>query len=137
MQLPDANLEKIAIGNLRKVNARYMREEQVTFKVYQQSVINMYRSDFPIIKTERARYFSLGMIKEIGEITEMFGGHRIEHTNLDINKAEEKLGDTLWYLAAISENYGLDLDAIARKNIQKTKSRYDENGVAQISTGER
>ena len=137
MQLPDANLEKIAIGNLRKVNARYMREEQVTFKVYQQSVINMYRSDFPIIKTEIARYFSLGMIKEIGEITEMFGGHRIEHTNLDINKAEEKLGDTLWYLAAISENYGLDLDAIARKNIQKTKSRYDENGVAQISTGER
>ena len=56
---------------------------------------------------------------------------------MEINKAKEKLGDTLWYLAAISENYGLDLDNIAPKNIQKTKARYDKNGIAQVDVDAR
>lgn len=132
MQLPDTDLEKIAIANLQKVNTKYKIEPKLTFKEYQQNAVDTYRHDIPKTRMERARYFSMGMIKEIGKISELFGEHRIDHTNLDINKAEEKLGDTLWYLAAISENYGLDLDVIARKNIQKTRARYNKNGIAQI-----
>lgn len=132
MQLPDTDLEKIATENLQKTNSNYKKEERLTFKEYQQNAIDTYRSDLPKTKRERARYFSMGMIKEIGKISELFGEHRIDHTTLDINKAEEKLGDTLWYLAAISETYGLDLDTIARKNIQKTKARYNKNGIAQM-----
>lgn len=132
MQLPDIDLEKIAIGNLRKVNTNFTIESQLTFKEYQKRAVDTYRKDLPKTKMERARYFSMGMIKEIGKISELFGEYRIDHTDLEINKAEEKLGDTLWYLAAISENFDLDLDKIAQKNIQKTKARYDKNGIAQV-----
>ena len=137
MQLPDIDLEKIGIANLRKVNTNFTIESQLTFKQYQKMAVDAYRKDLPKTKMERARYFSMGMIKEIGKISELFGEHRIDHTNLEINKAEEKLGDTLWYLAAISENYGLDLDNIAQKNIQKTKARYDKNGIAQVDVDAR
>lgn len=132
MQLPDANLEKIAKVNLQKINAYNNQKEQLTFKEYQERAINTYRSDLPETKQERARYFSMGMIKEIGKVSELFAEHRIYNTALQTSNVEEKLGDTLWYLAAISENYDLDLNLIAKKNIQKTKSRYDKNGIAQI-----
>lgn len=132
MQLPSTNLNNIATANLQKTSKSYSSEEQLTFTQYQQKVNETYKEDLPKTKEERARFFAMGMLKEIGEISELFGGHRIDRITLDINKAEEKFGDTLWYLAAISDNYGLDLEAIARKNIQKTKARYNKNGIAQI-----
>jgi len=133
MQLPNSNLEKIAIKNLEKINSQYYQNQPLRLREYQKRAIEKYRPDLPKTTAERARFFSLGMIKEIGKILEIFGEHRIDHTNLEINKAEEKLGDTLWYLSAISENYGLDLEQIAIKNIQKTKKRYDKNGIAQMT----
>ena len=132
MQLPETSLENIAVENLQKTNSTYTPKELIRLREYQQKVIETYRSDLPKINSERARFFSLGMIREIGEISEIFGKHRIDHTNLDIDKVKEKLGDTLWYLAAISENYGLDLEEIAIKNRQKTKARYNKNGIAQF-----
>ena len=138
MQIPNSSLERIAIANLQKVNTSYQQEEKNTsFEKYQQGVIKTYRDDLPKLRTERARYFSMGIIKEIGKLSELFGEHWIDYKKLNVKKAEEKLGDTLWYLAAISENYGLDLDTIARKNIKKTKSRYNKDGIAQVlETGE-
>lgn len=132
MQLPNTNLDKIASANLQKTNQSLKKKEHLTFTEYQRNVIYTYRKDLPKTKEERARFLAMGMLKEIGEVSEMFGQHRIDHITLDINKIEEKFGDTLWYLAAISDNYGLDLEEIARKNIQKTKARYNKNGIAQI-----
>ena len=136
MQLPNTNLAKIAEENLQKVKAKYSVIGQLTFKEYQQSAIKTYRNDLPKTKPERARYFSMGLIKEIGEVSELFAKHSINHTILQTSTIEEKLGDTLWYLAAISENYGLDLDIIAKNNIKKTKSRYNKNGIPQIPKNE-
>lgn len=136
MQLPSTNLNNIATANLQKTSKSYSSEEQLTFTQYQQKVIETYKEDLPKTKEEKARFLAMGMLKEIGEISEIFGKHRIDHITLDINKVDEKLGDTLWYLAAISHNYGLDLEEIARKNIQKTKARYNKNGIAQIPKSE-
>lgn len=132
MQLPNTTLEKIATENLQKNDIIYRKGESISLREYQQNVKETYRDEIPKLKSERARYFSLGMIREIGEISEIFGEHRINHTNLNINRVREKLGDTLWYLAAISENYELDLETIAIKNIEKTKSRYNKEGIAQL-----
>src|SRR5215469_9493941 len=39
-------------------------------------------------------------------------------------KAEEELGDILWYLSNIASRLGLSLSEIASKNLQKTHERW-------------
>ena len=39
-------------------------------------------------------------------------------------KAEEELGDILWYLSNIASRLGLSLSEIASKNLQKTNERW-------------
>ena len=39
----------------------------------------------------------------------------------------KELGDTLWYLAAISRYLGVPLSEVASRNIQKLESRYQRN----------
>lgn len=39
-------------------------------------------------------------------------------------KMRAELGDVLWYVAAVADHLGLDLDDIAQANLQKTRSRW-------------
>lgn len=39
-------------------------------------------------------------------------------------RIREELGDTLWYLAALATHFDLDLDEIARANLDKTRNRW-------------
>lgn len=39
----------------------------------------------------------------------------------------KELGDTLWYLAAISRYLGVPLSEVASRNIEKLESRYQRN----------
>lgn len=132
-QLPMMDLEEVAKHNLGKTHMIYQKDldienKPLTFSQYILSVTNTYKENLPETQEERARFFSLGLIKEIGKISELFGEHRINSMRLDIYKIKEKLGDGLWYLAAICQNYGLDLDEIARANSQKTHNRYNADG---------
>src|SRR6185436_15299249 len=45
-------------------------------------------------------------------------------------KAEEELGDILWYLSNIASRLGLSLSEIASKNLQKTNERWPVDGDA-------
>lgn len=135
MQL-DLDFSQIALANLQKVNRKEFLNydaDKLTLKDYQQNAITAYRHKLlPITQEEKARYLAMGMIKEIGEVSELFGENILEYAPLYNDKIKGKLGDTLWYLAEISETYELDLETIASKTIQKTKSRYNKDGIAQI-----
>ncbi len=140
MQL-DFNFDQIALANLQKVNRKKFLNypvDKLTINEYQENAITGYRHKLlPEMQGEKARYLAMGMIKEIGEVSELFGESILDYAPLYTDKIQGKLGDTLWYLAQISETYGLDLDTIARKNIEKTKARYNKNGIVQIpSEGE-
>lgn len=39
-------------------------------------------------------------------------------------RIREELGDVLWYVAALSTQFGLDLDDVARANLAKTRDRW-------------
>jgi len=45
-------------------------------------------------------------------------------------KAEEELGDILWYLSNVASRLGLSLSEIASKNLQKTNERWPVDGDA-------
>jgi len=74
-------------------------------------------------------YPTLGLAGEAGEVAE-----KIKKVIRDGNgavsgeKKEElskELGDVLWYAANLAEELGLNLDDIAKRNLEKLKSRQE------------
>lgn len=128
-RLPEMNLEKVARFNLEKTHTRYqkgtnrIKEEQLQFNDYASYAENTYKEDLPESQEERLTLFSIGLIKEIGKISELYGENRIDSRTLDVYKVKEKLGDALWYLTAIARTAGLNLGEIASANMRKTQSR--------------
>ena len=128
-RLPGMSLEKIARFNLEKTHTRYqkdagsIKEESLFFNDYALYARNTYKEDLPESQEERLTLFSIGLIKEIGKISELYGENRIDSKTLDVYKVKEKLGDALWYLTAIARTAGLNLGEIASANMTKTQGR--------------
>src|SRR3546814_9559909 len=40
------------------------------------------------------------------------------------DRVGEELGDLLWYIANVASKFGLDLDQIAEKNLDKVRARF-------------
>jgi len=127
MQLQKDNLQNLICGDSSKSQEVSMAEYEKTVKL-----LNEKAPRLPESQLERGRYFAMGLIKEIGQLATVFGENLINYENLDKNNVERKLRSSLWYVTSIGQNYGLDLETIAKKNIQKTKARYNKNGIAQI-----
>lgn len=77
-------------------------------------------------------YPTLGLSGESGEVADKIkkiirddGGHVSERKREDIKK---ELGDVLWYVAQLATELHLDLDDIAKANLEKLFSR-KERGV--------
>lgn len=74
-------------------------------------------------------YPALGLCGEAGEVAEkikrVVRDGRMEITEEEIKEISKELGDVLWYIANLATEIGLDLDAIARENIEKIRSRKD------------
>lgn len=77
---------------------------------------------------ERDRFlnYGMGLAGESGEVIDylkkvMFHGHKLEQEVL-----KKELGDVLWYMATLATTANIDLEEIAKANIEKLKSRYPE-----------
>jgi NTP pyrophosphatase (non-canonical NTP hydrolase) len=55
-------------------------------------------------------------------------------TDEEFNK---ELGDCLWYVAALADSRGLNLDDVARDNIAKLRERHGESYRQEFYTGEK
>lgn len=79
-------------------------------------------------------YTILGLTGEAGEIANKVkkiwrdGGGVITEEH-DKTLADE-FGDVLWYLATSASQLGLDLNEIAKRNIEKLKSRAERNVIS-------
>ena len=83
-------------------------------------------------------YFTLGLTGEAGEIAEKVkkiirnqGG---DFSQLDREDITKELGDVLWYLAMLADNFGVSLSDVAEKNLAKLADR-QARGVIK-STGD-
>lgn len=81
-------------------------------------------------------YPLLGMVSEVGEIAGKFKKlERDTDGTLTVSfraDIEAELGDVLWYISAVADELGLNLDVIATANVMKLQSRKDR-GVLQGS----
>lgn len=93
------------------------------FKEYQERMIKtkVYQASFQII------YPALKIAGEAGEVSEKIGKVlRDKEGEIDENDKQEikkELGDVLWYINAMATDLGIDLEDVARTNVDKLESR--------------
>lgn len=68
----------------------------------------------------------LGLAGEIGELLSEYKKHLRdgEAHQLFNSRVEEELGDILWYVAAVCNRFGLTLDQVAARNLEKCRSNW-------------
>lgn len=65
-----------------------------------------------------------------GEVGTLLAGYKKflrdgDAYELFVDNVGEEVGDLLWYLANVTEKWGLSLDELAQANLQKTRDRWD------------
>lgn len=81
-------------------------------------------------------YPTLGLAGETGEVVEKIkklmrndgAAHASDISEEKRSEFEKEMGDVLWYLAQLASECGLTLEDVARKNLEKLRSRM-ERGV--------
>lgn len=91
---------------------------------YQQKAKRTYPKD-RWLNTNLAN-FSMGLSGEVGEVVDelkkvLYHGHE-----LNVESIEDEMGDVLWYLSSLATSMNIDLDKVAKKNIEKLEKRYPE-----------
>ena len=68
----------------------------------------------------------LGLAGEAGELLSEYKKHLRDGAahKLFKERVAEELGDLLWYLSNVASKFGLDLDDIAQKNLDKCRDRW-------------
>lgn len=71
---------------------------------------------------QAVEYLSLGLTSEAGEVAGKVKKW-IRDGNLREHEVLSELGDVLWYIARLADEYGMDLSTLAKLNHDKLESR--------------
>ncbi len=108
----------------------------MNFKEYQEKIKTtaIYPDDMNVI------YPTLGLCGEAGEVAEkvkkVFRDNNGYFTQSKKEEITKELGDVLWYIQAICNDLGINMQDVAEQNVEKLLSRKDR-GVLQGSGDER
>lgn len=67
---------------------------------------------------------ALGLTGEAGEVADHIKKHVGHDHELDKDKVLKELGDSLWYVAVLSNALGFTLQEVAQHNVDKLTKRY-------------
>ncbi len=76
---------------------------------------------------------ALGLAGEAGETADMLKKHLFHGKPLDADEVMKELGDVLWYVAGMATAIGASLDEVARRNVDKLRTRYPDGFSAEAS----
>ena len=74
----------------------------------------------------RLVYPALGLTGEAGEVADKIKKIIRDKRTLDVQERIEiakEVGDVLWYVAAMARDLGVDMDTMARMNLEKLRDR--------------
>ena len=75
------------------------------------------------LPTVDLEYLLMGFIGEVGEVYSLLAKNIRDETDFEPEKIKKELGDCLWFLATICNDFGLSLDDVAKANLDKLLSR--------------
>ena len=108
------------------------------FNYYQERAIQYDTSRLAVDKEARYDGYmekALGLAGETGEVMEKVKkmirdkNGVFSPTPEDLEELKKELGDVLWYLSALAFYNGIDLDDVARVNLDKLRSRKQRNQI--------
>lgn len=88
------------------------------------------------LKDEALTNFALGIAGEAGEVADMVKKHVYHGHQLDRDELIKELGDVLWYVSQLAAWMNIELDEVARRNIEKLMARYP-NGFSKEASRSR
>jgi NTP pyrophosphatase (non-canonical NTP hydrolase) len=68
----------------------------------------------------------MGIASEAGEIVGLTEKSLCQGHDLDANKLKKELGDLMWYVAMLMDEFGFTFEEVFDANIAKLKTRYPE-----------
>lgn len=96
------------------------------FNDYQQKVLQ-FRSE-----SADAMYAVIGLSGEVGELHSLLAKSIRDGVKDEAEfekNVKKELGDILWFIAAIADDFEASLDEIAQGNYYKLKDRFDRNAI--------
>jgi NTP pyrophosphatase (non-canonical NTP hydrolase) len=96
----------------------------MNFDYYQELAIRTKNKD---LSPELSRAVSaLGLVGEAGELADYIK-KEVGHSHpSDVNHIRKELGDVLWYVASVCDEYNLSMQDVAEANIDKLRKRYPQ-----------
>lgn len=67
---------------------------------------------------------ALSLGEEAGEVQGILKKHWFHGHELDRDALTKELGDVLWYLTALADEFGISLEDIVQANVLKLRKRY-------------
>lgn len=97
-------------------------EKHMCIKKYQEETkrtLNHQSSD-----KDRLGELGMGLSGEVGELVNIIKKKIYHQHNIDLKDIKEEIGDILWYLSNIANEYKIDLTEVMQENIDKLQKRY-------------
>ena len=98
-------------------------EEKMVMNDYQKQAFTTATAE-----SQNIYYMTMGLTGEAGEISNKVKKVMRDGKQLDLEDIKHELGNVLWYVAGLSTVLGIDLEEVAKANLEKLKSR-KERGV--------
>ncbi len=94
------------------------------FNEYQKLAISFRARD--LTDRESKLTMALGMCSEAGEAADIIKKHIGHGHDIDKKALTKELGDVMWYIAAVADEFNISMNDIALGNIKKLKHRYKD-----------
>lgn len=103
----------------------------MTFEEYQEEAATTLNSELPM--KDKHVMLGLGLCGEAGECADIIKKTYFHYHELDREHLLEEMGDVLWYLSNMADNFGFSLEEVARFNNKKLKERYGDKFAGEKS----
>jgi NTP pyrophosphatase (non-canonical NTP hydrolase) len=100
-----------------------LRETRMKFNEYQKEAMVTLSEES---RRDMLLNAALGFAGEGGEICDHIKKHLFQGHELNREHIIKEVGDILWYAAQVAEGTGINLEEIAKRNIEKLRKRYPE-----------
>lgn len=75
---------------------------------------------------ETLKMAGFGLSGEVGEVNDMLKKYMWHDHPLDMEHFKKELGDVMWYLATLANEFEISLDDVLEENVEKLRKRYPD-----------
>lgn len=75
---------------------------------------------------ETLKMAGFGLSGEVGEVIDTLKKYMWHNHLLDMEHLKKELGDVMWYLATLANEFGISLDDVIAGNVEKLRKRYPD-----------